>query len=194
MTLPYYKAVFLKDYMPSGADKLLLVNRENPNVAVLADSVLYTEKKVIALNFDTNDQSAGLVNDTAFSGCCSLRMNGAMNFTPAIESRFDDLTRTDHAWLEVSCMIRLDGEAMTQKPTLVMHYTHQDSVYHYFAMDVSAQLPNPGQWFKVKAYFLTPEPRRRSDPMRTYGWLQGQGQMHLDDLTVRVLERIPITN
>lgn len=194
MTLPYYKAVFLKDYMPSGADKLLLVNRENPNVAVLADSVLYTEKKVIALNFDANDQSAGLVNDTAFSGCCSLRMNGAMNFTPAIESRFDDLTRTDHAWLEVSCMIRLDGEAMTQKPTLVMHYTHQDSVYHYFAMDVSAQLPNPGQWFKVKAYFLTPEPRRRSDPMRTYGWLQGQGQMHLDDLTVRVLERIPITN
>lgn len=190
MSWPYYKAVFFKNYVPKGAKNLLLVDRSESMTAILRDSALYEVVSIQTLGFDSdNDEIHGLTQDTSHSGCCAIRMDNTVQFSPAVESNFEELTGKDHAWLEVSAMVYLEDDGAAQRPTMVLHFMHEGQVYHYMALDVSAQIARPREWTRVRMFVVTPEPRRRSDPMRTYAWMQGSGTMLIDDFTLTTLER-----
>jgi len=191
MTWPYYQQIFLKDYVPPGAEELLLVYRDYAGGRAFVDSTKYAPVRSFSKNFDAGTAEGGTTIENAPSGCCAFVFEETTEYGAALEMAYRELSAKDHAWIEISCVVLLDSTPDHHKLLMVSHMSHNDWVYGYAAIPIEETV-RVGEWSRVSCFVLTPEMRTNRDPFKTYVWKQGKGRVLMDDLTITVHERKPV--
>lgn len=188
MTWPYYKAVFGRISPPTSEMKgLLLVERsldandpfENPGEYYLFDSF------EAVFESDSSATPRYLLSEKAGQ---AMILTPERPFTPALEVPFTELTPADHAFLIVRGKVFIEETPAANPFTLVVTFDHKGGNYKYRGLDIEKQTQKviAGEWNIVEMVYLTPDPRRKTDNLRTYFWLRGQNPLAVKEIKVEV--------
>ena len=156
MTKAYYFATFGKTSVEEETKKLLLVGRFADANEIFDQESDYTQKTIYENHFDD-------LNDTSilFKGC--FQMNNNVPFSPGTEMKYMDLTNCDHAWIRFSARVYIPNDFNEEFPLLVIHFTHNNGAYKYFAKGLDTSKIKLGEWNQVQLDYLTPEVRSIED-------------------------------
>ncbi len=188
MTWPYYKAVFGRISPPTSEMKgLLLVERsldandpfENPG-----EYYLFGAFEAV-FESDSGDTSGHPLSEKAGQ---AMILTPERPFTPALEVPFRELTPANHAFLIVRGKVFIEENPAANPFTLVVTFDHKGGNYKYRGLDIEKHTQPfiAGEWNIVEMVYLTPEPRRKTDKLRTYFWLRGQKPMAVKEIKVEV--------
>lgn len=168
MTEKYYWLVFAKTRVPEGAEKYLLVNRSTGATESFSDPEYYHEPTVLIHGTSVLGGSNGII-----------RLTPREVFTPKWIAPFHEITESDHAWLEYRFKARNTGSS---EILLVSTFTHNDYPYKYRTFSI---LPDSvGDWNEYNFQYLTPEPRRTTDPLEVYFWNPQGSTLEVKDLQI----------
>lgn len=187
MTWPAYKAVFGTMQAPEELPTLWSVERSYVGENGSPDLTRYRRTPLVKMGLDAE----GSGNDTiAFTGERSFRLAPGQEFSPAWEQEWKRLTRCDHAWFEVSCMVQRPEDGSAPVLTLVTTFDHKGHSYGYLAKDAKLAELEAGDWQRMHLWYLSPEVRRPDDKMKVYCWLRDTLPVRVDDLQVILHEPI----
>ncbi len=176
ITKAYYKAIFGRTAVPSGADTLLMVERSTSGDLPFNDSAHYAMRELCHYTFNEKPDSCFLFTDEA-------------PWTPGPDVAFQALTQKDHAWLRASARLWVGDSLPSQAPPLLVitfHHNGESYAYHARAWDIPPGTRNT--WVLLKMDYLTPEVRSPKDNLKVYVWNEHGGPWRVDDLRVEVWE------
>ena len=188
MTKDYYFAVFGKTSIPDDAEELLLVNRSQGGIEQFTDQESYQKEHTIIQNFEDTDET-GITTDFSFSGNNSFQSDSARIYSPPIQIRYSDITRSDHAWIKTTCYVYPVADPKSYPFSIVIHFQHNGYPYKYRTLNSEDLNLKLNDWNEISFYYLTPEVRRKTDELKVYLWNRGHSIVYLDDLTMEVYER-----
>lgn len=175
MTAAYYKATFLDVHPDPAKQHLLLFDRPTTETNELPLGLVPAANAVW-------QQPMALATSVAPDGSRAFLLDTGSAFSPAFDLPYDQLTRGDHAWIVVSGMLWMADS--TAQGSIVVHMDH-GGAYGYKALDLERLNGPAGKWIPFEVVYLTPEPRRTYDPVKTYAWYRGGGRFWMKDLTIR---------
>jgi len=188
MTRAAYVAGFGRTSPPEGLEDLLLVRRSYADDPGAPDPGRYRASMlapgIVERDPSPMDTVVLLPPDTVPARV--YRLSGADQYTPAIRIPFHGLTGADHAWVETRW--RVFARSVPVKGNLVSTFEHGGRSYHYAAMLLETMDIRPGEWHSITMRYLTPEPRRRSDPFVTYFWSRDTVPVLVDGPHITVWE------
>jgi hypothetical protein len=162
-TFAYYKAIFLQTERKEEDQKLLLVDRDASYSHEL-DKNLYVLTKKLSLSKTNVD----LKNGDEFGDV----------FTFA----FNEITKKDHVWVEVSFDVVEDKSILS--PCFVLQMNRKEGAYGYFAPEIKDSISNHYTYT-----YLTPEMRSTNDEMKCYFWNRDKKLLKIKNLKVTIWER-----
>ncbi|MEG1555296.1 MAG: hypothetical protein RR356_01040 [Bacteroidales bacterium] len=160
----YFTNFFATQYNPN-SEKIWLINRsfnsfeEKDTLHVYTEKQLHIENKVI-------------------------KMDSTSEFTPAFKLSYQDITKKNHAWIQVSARIFSTTDLKDNPISLVISFEHKGKSYKYICYDLAQMNLKPGEWNEIKIDYLTPEIRRVQDNLCVYFWHQGKQTVWIDDFTI----------
>lgn len=173
MTNEAYKAVWGRTVRPEGFDDLLLVERSaSGHNAMRPDR--YTATKAFGLLESPFFAPEGSGFDTTLiEGLPRVVLDEDHVFTPATHLPYKELTKHDHAFLELRWFVR----PLDERPgTVVVTTFEHGGSYAYRTIDTRDLNAVPGKWNRITHWYMTPEVRSVRDPFTTYLWsTQGGG-------------------
>ncbi len=189
MTKAYYQAVFGRVTPPTEEiESLLLVPRSLGGDDELKNPDDYYLYRTYEMNFEGSLLSVS--GDSLKTDTREVVILTPENpFTPALEIPFNRLAMADHAFLKVRGTVFVDGIDVAENPfSMVITFDHKGGNYKYRGKDYE-HYPHeiiPLSWNVLERLYLTPEPRSKTDQVRIYFWLRGQGQLPVEKLEVEV--------
>jgi len=183
-TWSYYKAIFLKTEVPSGAEKLLSVNRDLFAHFEFNNPQDYRVKEWSNREFD-KDTLSNIVRDE--DGRRYYRMRELEEFALSAESPFGKITSADHVWFRVSFDLRFPMGTDSLPAYFVTTMERPEGVYGYRAHPIKPD-ENPGQWKTYTFDYLSPEIRERTDIFKCYFWKRSHALMDIDNFSIHVYE------
>ncbi len=191
MTWPAYKATFGSMEMPPNMNDLLLVERSYVGENGSPDPSRYMRRALVAMNFDdlpTEGPDAGVRDTTSDPFSLAFRLHKGREFSPAWRLPWEQLTASDHVWLEVTCRVQRPIDGSVPKLTLVTTFERAGNSYAYQTADATLQEVQPGEWQTVRLWHLSPEVRRPTDEVLAYCWLRDTLPVVVDDMEVVLYE------
>jgi hypothetical protein len=188
MTRPYYQAVFGRISPPTEEMKsLLLVQRSLGADDPFTNPEDYYLYRTFEIDFEgdiwinPNGNAAEKVSDV-------MLLTPDRPFSPALEIPYNRLTMADHAFIKLKGRVFIEELPQDNPFTLVVTFDHKGGNYKYRGLDMEQyeQELIAGQWNTIETIYLTPEPRRETDELRTYFWLRGQNPVPVDKLELEV--------
>ena len=183
-TAAYYRAIFGRTTVPSGASDLLLVARSFDGAAHLTDEWKYRRRTIGLVDLEeAGDAPAERVLMDSVLHTHVLVLDSAYNFSPSIELPFVGVTGKDHFWARGSARVFIPRDYAGELPCLVMTMERKEGSYGYR----TACLPDTiarGQWLELRLEYLTPEIRDEADRFKAYVWHRGKNPILVDDLRV----------
>jgi len=188
MTRPYYQAVFGRISPPTEEMKsLLLVQRSLGADDPFTNPEDYYLYRTFEIDFEgdiwinPNGNAAEKVSDV-------MLLTPDRPFSPALEIPYNRLTMADHAFIKLKGRVFIEELPQDNPFTLVVTFDHKGGNYKYRGLDMEQyeQELIAGQWNTIETIYLTPEPRRKTDELRTYFWLRGQNPVPVDKLELEV--------
>lgn len=157
MTWPYYKAIWGSLEFPENAEKLMLINRSFDGNYVMADSANYKLDTVLVSKMsdymDAGNPTEQLIGmDRTHSGVVEAPVLFNNNFT--------------HEWIKVQARIFVPENAEPSKLSLISCFMHNGFGYAHKYHSVSELKTN--DWNELGFWYLTPEPRIRSNEFRAF--------------------------
>jgi hypothetical protein len=170
MTKEYYWATFLKGNVSEGTQKLMRVKRDFSGVDSFSDSTDYKPTTLINELFDKQPKGELL------SGPNEV-------FTIPVRYAYNDLTKKDHLWVEVSLNYSTDN---TGEPILVaMCLERENGAYGYKTFELQN---NTKAVTNKVIYYLTPEVRDVRDTFKLDVWKRSPCNLKIQDFKVRIFE------
>ncbi len=191
MTWSAYKAVFGKLHAPTNFDELLSVERAYDGQNGRPDPRRYLRRRVMAEHFGmqpATDPASGVRDTVSFAGNTAFLLAPGREFTPAWRMAWEQLTGSDHVWLEVTCRVQRPLNGTLPKLTLVTTLEHGGNSYGYSTQDAALEQVAPGEWQRVQLWYLSPEVRRPEDPLILYCWLRDTLPVLVDEIEVTLYE------
>lgn len=184
MTRDYYFAVFLKTEVPERAPERLLIDRHQPDQHRFMPGNDY----VVYKTWEGCDLLVGSVVKNVEDQCAIL-VNSENEFSGAIDIPYTELTYTDHSWVEITAEIKVPNASSADAILLTCHFKHKEKTYKYWAMALAElfskeQKLEPEVWTPIRFTYLTPEVRRKIDPVRIYFWNIGRGEAMIRNFKV----------
>ncbi len=190
MTKKYYWEVFLKTSVPEGAEKLLLISRDDPD-AVLKDESLY-EKKVLFGN--EYEKDPGSVQQVALKDTLigfqtrAFVMDSTREFLNLYRTQADSIMNRSYAWIRVHIEAMPLGPVMNPELLFVIEFVHEGKGYNYRTYPVLDKNSVRYEWHTAHIDYLTPDVRSGSDKVNIYLWNRGKEVYAVDDLRVELFE------
>lgn len=181
MTKAYYFATFGKTKVSENDKKLLLVNRSVNTFQEFADKNKYS-KTLLYENYFDNDK------DTLTNTKGVFVMDKNHRFSPGIDIKYKDLTKSDHAWIEASAKVFIPQKHEEESPLMVLSFHYQGKAYKYRATGISKDKIKFGYWNTLTVDYLTPEVRTKDDNLKVYLWYRGNKSVLIDSLTIYKFE------
>jgi hypothetical protein len=182
MTKDYYLSVFGKREVDSQLESLLLINRTIDRGMGIIDTSKYFAKQIYFNGFEDYYHMSD--SRLSYEGRFSMKLDTTSRYIPAFEIPFQHLTKNDHCWVRIECMI-YPGENLEKiQLGAVMHFIHDDKPYHYVNIPYDGKLLRSGEWNKISFDYLTPEVRSVNNPMKVYLWNMGNETVHADNFRV----------
>jgi hypothetical protein len=193
MSKAYYWKIFGKTYVGPEERKLLEFEPTlgNNDVVFKGNEHDFYRKEIFYMDLETNLEGAdpGHIADTlGFESRHSLRMDSTCEFSPGIESRYDDLSNKDYLWVMASVEVYPLTTCDVGNSCLVISVETKGRINKYKAFTLCGIKPLPGRWNKLTASFLTPYIRHGDDKLKVYYWNTGKKTLYIDNLKVDVLE------
>lgn len=194
MTWPAYAAVFGKWEAPEGLEKLLLVERAYSNEVAFPAPNQYRGTSLVHLGFESlpDDTTARGYRDTsAYRGTGAFLLTPNRMYSPTWQRPWGELTGADHCWIGASCWVQRPLVGDIPVVALVVQLEHGGHAYGYQARVSRLDTVAPGAWQELFLWYLSPEIRRPSDPVKIYCWLQAGGGALIDEVDVHIFEPLP---
>jgi hypothetical protein len=186
MTRPYYFATFGKLNISDKEKELLLINRSFDGGEKFTNEKEYNLVLQKELNFE-NFKNA--TSSFAFSGKYSFKIDDSIIYSPTIEIPYSKLTTKDHAWIRVSANIYPTSDSKKNPFSMVVHFTNKGWAYKYRSYDSEKYNLMSNKWNKIQFEYLTPEVRRKSNPLKVYLWNRSKMPIYIDNLNISVFEK-----
>jgi hypothetical protein len=186
-TKAYYWAIFGKTAVPAGAEQLKSIDRPFTQDQILSDPQNYRRMIVGRMDFeaDVEFQSERQSMDSAM-GSRVFRLDGDVQFTPALTSTYGELTNADHAWVHASMRLKVPATHDGEMPNLVFSIERKEGSYAYKSVSVGPSVTR-GQWTAVQFDFLLPPIRDPNDELRCYAWCRSKSEVFVDDVQLDIL-------
>jgi hypothetical protein len=184
MTQKYYWLVFGKTEVPKGATRYLLVDRGAGNRELFTDPQNYNFHELKKEGFEKPQNLEHYSIDTVHRGNYAYRLSEVNDFSPNQTWKFNDLTETDHAWIKTGFWVYLTDSSQAENLMLVCTFSHKEYTYKYRTykmMEIDSAV-SLNEWKYYEVDYLTPEVRRKSDPLDIYFWFTGEGNVYVDDM------------
>lgn len=183
-TKEYYWKTFLRTSV-TGADKeLLMVYRDFSGKMEFTDKYRYQKTLLISDTFDeVNAKEVILENENHF-----YRLRTEQEYYPILETKFNELTQSDHVWVKVSMDIRFPDDFDGTFPCVVNTMEYQTRPYGYYAVDIKPDSVT-NNWQRVEVEYLTPEIRNTKDTYKCYIWKRGKSSFDIDNIKLELFKR-----
>ncbi len=194
MTWPAYAAVFGKWEAPEGLEKKLLVERTYSFDEASPDPHHYRGTSLVHLDFEVvpDDTTARGYRDTAaFQGSGAFLLAPERIYSPTWQRPWGELTAADHCWISARCLVQRPLFGAVPAVALVVQLEHGGHAYGYHARTSRLDTIAPGAWQELSLWYLSPEIRRPSDPVKVYCWLQAGSGALIDEVDVHIFEPVP---
>lgn len=162
-TFAYYKAIFLQTERKEEDQKLLLVDRDASYSHEL-DKNQYVLTKQLPLSKT------------------KVALNNGEEFGDVFTFPFNEITKKDHVWVEVSFDVVEDKSTLS--PCFVLQMNRKEGAYGYFAPEIKDSISNHYTYT-----YLTPEMRSTNDEMKCYFWNRDKKLLKIKNLKVTIWER-----
>jgi len=167
-TSKYYWATFLKTSVPEGAKKELLVNRDFSGINSFDDKSDY--KNIKSIKFQ-NAATPLLENE---------------NFFMLLQKEYNELSITDHIWVESKFEIECSDSSLIQSTYLISTFEHKGGAYGYYSVPFKRIA---GNIYEANSTFLSPPIRRETDVLKCYVWKNNSGEMKVKSYSLEVFEK-----
>lgn len=171
-TKEYYWAIFLKTKGPSNAEELKLVERSFVAEQTWNDRERYRMVKNMQL------------------------VKGKAEWTteeftqPQIRIPYNQITKKDHAWVELEVTYETTDSVFTNGPFLAVMAIYKEKAYAYKAPALNTITDTINGKLVAKFLYMTPEMRREDDPINTYIWNPGKNKLKINSYRIRCYDRI----
>jgi hypothetical protein len=194
MTKDYFFAIFgATEYDPS-LDHLLKINRSFDGKEEFKNESDYKMKNIGLFDFEKPIALEKHCDTLFHSGHSSLLMDSSSEYSPAITSTYENITKGDYAWIRITVYV-YSTDSFNQNPaSVIATFEHKGFSYKYGGYDLEKLNLEPNKWNKVTFDYLTPEVRRPTDKLKVYVWHRGKKPLYIDDLRVDAYVLKPSSN
>ncbi len=183
MTRSAYESTLFKTKIPSGFNKMLLVDR-NTDPEKLIHEGNFTSRQI---DFQDFENSGSQISDNFYESKAFV-LSTEQPFSPKFEIAFKDLTKHYFAIVLLEADL-LNTADPNQNPVLLgMNLEHNEYAYYERITTFDAKNSKAKGWSKVKMYYLTPEVRRPEDRFQTNFYLKGNQPVYLDNIKIILFE------
>lgn len=195
-TKAYYKAVFLKTSIPSGAADLLETDRNTSAEGKNFDESKFSKRTIGFCNFEdvnTISVNPGFPDSAAaWSPPYSCRLDPSQPFSPTYRIPYRQVTDKAFAWLRVTLRY-FCTEEIDKVPVSVVAHCELDGtgrkVDKYEAMDFSMQPSAKNTWNHITFEYQLPYRFYEEEPVLIYVWYRGSSTpVYIDDFKVDAFE------
>jgi len=187
MTKQYYWKIFGKRKINEEDRKYLSVDRAQTTFKEYSNyNTNYFKKEIFSLDFEAeNNQSP--VDTTAVSGKKCFLLNSAIQFSPALEQEYYNITHKDYIWIRASVWVYLTAPYSESNSAIVISTENKGKPYKYLTSESNFNT-KINSWTKIHLDFLTPDIRHKNDVIKIYFWNMGNKSVLIDDFKIDVFE------
>jgi hypothetical protein len=192
MTRAYYFASFGRTVVTEGQKELLLVKRSATSKESIPENINFDSRELVHIDMENPQSGQESYYDTSIvhSGRYSFRMDSTRAFSPGFNIPFDELTKSNYAWIRATAYVYPTGDIAENDALLVITFSHRNKLYKYRVVSINEQELHvkPNQWNKITLDYMTPEARSVHDKLETYVWYRGKVNFYVDDFLIEVFE------
>jgi hypothetical protein len=185
MTAPYYFKVFGKTYAKPEWKELLLVDRSDDQT--MGDELKYEKKNLATIGFEDVEENRQeyYIDSLRFSGNYSFILDSTCKFSPGLRLPYKEVTDHYYSWIKAGIWVYTDYDPKENPSFLVVTFQHKDKNYKYKTLPLeSIEGFKIGEWNYIEMEYLTPEVRRKNNPLVVYYWLRGKNPVYVDELAI----------
>lgn len=192
MTRAYYFALFGQTTVTEEQKELLLVKRPATSKESIPVNIKFDSRELVQIDMENPQNGQESYYDTLIvhSGKYSFRMDSTRAFSPGFKIPFDELTKSNYAWIRATAYVYPTGDITGNDALLVITFSHRNKLYKYRVASINEQELHvkPNQWNKITLDYITPEVRTGHDKLETYIWYRGKANFYVDDFLMEVFE------
>jgi hypothetical protein len=183
-TKEYYWATFLKTRVTDSDRQLLRVYRDFTGKMEFTEPEKYQKSLLLEEDLCGSDFRGNMQEDSN----CFYRLGENQEFYPFLESRYNELSRTDHIWIKASLDVRFPEGFEGTWPCLILSMDRKNLPYGYRAIDIRPDSV-PRQWQRIEEMYITPEIRNVKDKVKCYVWKRSKSSFDVDNLKIEIYKR-----
>ncbi|MGB3946657.1 MAG: hypothetical protein WBM13_01620 [Bacteroidia bacterium] len=190
MTKKYYWEVFGKTANSAGASEYLSIDRGQETFGEYGNyDQKYYKKEVFNLDFENkNGENKNIIDTAAADGKKSFLLNESIQFSPAFEKKYHEITEKSYVWVRASVWVYLTAPFSESNSCIVVTTESKGKAYKYRTTDYKNFNISPFVWTEIHLDFLTPDIRHKNDIIKAYFWNMGNKPVLIDNFKIDIFE------
>lgn len=182
-TKEYYWATFLKTHASETDRELLMVYRDFSGKMEFKDEYRYQKTLLIMDDFEDVNSKKVITEDSNHF----FHIGDSQEYYPILETKFNELTQSDHVWIKLKMDIRFPKDFEGPFPCTVNTMERKIWPYGYYSTEIKPD--SISHWQRIETVYLTPEIRSVKDRYKCYIWNRGKSGFDIDNIKCEVFKR-----